>query len=269
MDDLFAYVQQKLAEQKVEFDNKLEEQKSGFAAELDNKLAEQKVEFAAELAEQKSAFEATLAEVKGIIDNLVDPRLKCWNQGSATSRGNASISTREIRRAVVNRMGVCMCCGTDGSVYKQLGKCHGLTTAHIIADMKDLNVLFGQDNGYKENIILECESNYLVLCGTQGQRGSCHDAYDNLELSLYFNKEVDRYVWMMNDGGDTWLKADGSIERLGTLDSSVIGYKYARLLNWRTIRTLLQPGTQCVLSTAERTQLINNLKIWEEDECDD
>ena len=157
-----------------------------------------------------------------------------------------------------------MCCGTDGIEYRQDGRNSGLTVAHIVPNMPQINVLFGTDNNYKDNITIECESNYLVLCGTQGQNGSCHNEYDNFQMSLYYNKDTDRYEWVMNDGRREWTKVDGSVLIPSVLDPAQVGRKYARLLNWRTIRTLLQPGV--TIPIAERTQLMNNLKNWEEDE---
>lgn len=162
-----------------------------------------------------------------------------------------------------------MCCGRDGTAYILPTRNSGLTTAHIVPNIEGLDTFFGKCNSYIDDVKAESVANYLVLCGTQGQSGSCHNEYDNLALSLYYSKPDDRYQWVMGDGSRQWSKADGSIIELGVLDPGVVGRKYARLLNWRTIRTLLQPGTKCSLSIAERTNFINNLKTWEEDECDD
>jgi hypothetical protein len=62
--------------------------------------------------------------------------------------------------------------------------------------MSDINVLFGVANSYIADIIVEDERNYLVLCGTQGKQGSCHNGYDNLDFSLYYNAENKRYEWI-------------------------------------------------------------------------
>ena len=225
------------------------------------------------LEEHKIEFDAKLGEVKSIVDNLVDSRLKCWNQGSASSRGSGfDPDVQAIRRAYIERMSKCLCCGIKLS--EVIGRPEKLTTAHIIANMDGLDTLFGMDGSYKDNIKLETEANYLVLCGTQGLKGSCHDKYDNLCISMCFNKELGRYDWVMNDGkvmdeSGEWVKPGASFVPRIDLTPTLIGQKYARLLNWRTIRTLLQPGITSVLSIGERTTLINNLKLWEEDESDE
>ena len=199
-----------------------------------------------------------------VVDNLVDPRLKCWNPGAASSRGTASLTIKASRRIYLSRIGVCMCCGTDGSAHRLKDALSGLTVTHIVPNMPQINVLFGTDNHYRDDVRIECESNYLVLCGTQDQNGSCHNEYDNFQMSLYYNKDTDRYEWVMNDGSRELTKVDGSVIIPSVLDPAQVGRKYARLLNWRTIRTLLQPGVAIPID--ERAQLMNNLKNWEEDE---
>ncbi len=65
------------------------------------------------------------------------------------------------------------------------------------------------------------------------------------------------------------LLADGNKFTPAPLSKEFIGEKYVRLLNWRTIRTLLEPGRSFYGTPAERARLLENLRIWEEDECTD
>jgi hypothetical protein len=45
-----------------------------------------------------------------------------------------------------------------------------------------------------------------------------------------------------------------------------IGHKYRRLLAWRTLRTLMQPGPSCFVSLSERAAFIDMLKASESNE---
>ena len=244
-----------MAEQKEEMEAKIEEQKAI--------MAEQKEELEAKIEEQK----ATLDEQGAVLSNLIDPRLSVWNVGGSSSTSNNTPSiVSSGRKAYRTRIGVCMGCGSDSN----------LSIAHIVSHRRgaDINVLFGADGNYIDEVDVESERNYLVLCGSHGQQGTCHNYYDNLQMSLYYCREAES-----DESGDAsdeegvfkWFCSDVAMSaRMShVLRAQEIGEKYVRLLNWRTLRTILQPGMRFPGPSAERTAFINNLKIWEEAECND
>ena len=157
-------------EQKLEFEQKLEEQKkeleTKFGLELDQKLEEQKKELDHKLEEQKTELETKIFDLAGLINKLSDTRLLYWNEGESTSCGKslADEVKEEIRTKKANyrrSMSCCFACYTRTD----------LTVAHIIASKSDDNFeSFSKRNGYSENIDTECEANYLVLCGVKGKK---------------------------------------------------------------------------------------------------
>ena len=236
-------------------------------------IAQQKREFELRLAEQKEELEAKIEEQKAALDeqgavlsNLIDPRLSAWNAGgSSSTSSNTSISVSSSRKAYKNRIGVCMGCGINSS----------LTIAHIVSHRRsaDINTLFGIDGNYIDEVDVESERNYLVLCGTHGQQGTCHNYFDNLHMSLYYCRETDESGDASDEEGVfKWYCSDVAISaRMSRVwTAQEIGEKYVRLLNWRTLRTVLHhPGMRFPGPSAGRTEFINNLKIWEEAECND
>jgi len=233
--------------------------------EFELRLAEQKEELEAKIEEQK----ATLDEQGAVLSNLIDPRLSVWNDGGSSSTSNSNGTLRSVslsRRAYKNRIGVCMGCGINSE----------LSIAHIVSHRRsaDINTLFGKDGDYIDEVDVESERNYLVLCGSHGQQGSCHNYFDNLQMSLYYCREAES-----DESGDAsdeegvfkWYCSDVAISaRMSRVwRAQEIGEKYVRLLNWRTLRTILQPGMRFPGPSAERTEFINNLKIWEEAESND
>ena len=262
------YVDLKLAEQKREFETLLEAQKAEQKAVLEEQKAEQK----AVLEEQKAKQDAKIAtlseklqeqatileEQAAVLENMIDPRLLIWNTGesssSNTSRSSELIELRRNYRSLINS---CMGCGCKTDVQKEL------SIAHIVANNASINSLFGKDGNYVDDVEVESIKNYLVLCGSHGKEGTCHHEYDCLKMSLYFCKEAQVYKWYTADE----VLAERVRERVFTKED--IGYKYARLLNWRTLKTVLQHGKTFTGNSAERAAFINMLKIWEEDECND
>ena len=256
---LLQYVNTLIAQQTREFELRLAEQKE----ELEATMAEQKEELEAKIEEQK----ATLDEQGAVLSSLIDPRLSVWNDGGSSSTSTSTLkSVSSSRRAYRNQIGVCMGCGIDSD----------LSIAHIVSHRRsaDINTLFGIDGDYIDDVDVESERNYLVLCGSHGQQGTCHNYFDNLQMSLYYcsGAESDESGYASDEEGVfKWYCSDVAISaRMSRVwRAQEIGEKYARLLNWRTLRTILQPGMRFPGPSAERTEFINNLKIWEEAECND
>ena len=259
---LLDYVNTLLARQTREFELRLAEQKEELEATMEATMAEQKEQLEAKIEEQK----AILDEQGAVLSNLIDPRLSVWNVGGSSSTSSSTPSILSSRRAYRTQIGVCMGCGITSN----------LSIAHIVSHRRsaDINTLFGIDGNYIDEVDVESERNYLVLCGSHGQQGTCHNYFDNLQMSLYYCREAES-----DESGDAsdeegvfkWYCSDVEMSaRMSRVwRAQEIGEKYVRLLNWRTLRTILQPSMRFPGPSAERTAFINNLKIWEEAESDD
>jgi DNA-binding transcriptional MerR regulator len=246
VEEITAFVERRLEqqkeEQKKEFDAKL--------AKLEEKLNEQE--------EKLNEQEEKLNEQAVVLDNMTDPRLKVWNAGeSSSTKSTKSTNSTDKNRNISNRkeykktIGMCMGCGcTDQSK---------LSVAHIVAHNSAINT----DGNYVDDVEIECTRNYLVLCGNHGEENTCHNSYDNLKMSLYFSKADGVFKWYTADD----VTAERVRDRVLSVDE--IGEKYVRLLNWRTLKTVIGHGTPYRGSSADRAQFINFLKISEEDECND
>jgi hypothetical protein len=209
---------------------------------------------------------AKIEELEQFVDNIVDPRLKFWNDGESSSASTKNIS--EVINSRINYLSnhlYCFGCNWKGKNNDGTG----LSTAHIIASSADREELFGSTgpNNYKDDIVAECERNYLVLCGSKGDKVSCHDAYDHLKISLYFDKNDEMFKWFVYSQdfvcGHVPTNLNGK-----RLSPAEIGDKYVRLLNWRTIRTIMQPGRNPFSSASQRSGFISMLQDSEEPEIE-
>ena len=95
IDEIVENLRQQILKQKEDFDAKLSEQKEDF----DAKLSDQKAELVSKISEQKNELE----DFKSFIDNVLDPRIKFWNEGESSSSkksvtNNASISISSMNK---------------------------------------------------------------------------------------------------------------------------------------------------------------------------
>jgi len=100
-----------------------------------------------------------------------------------------------------------------------------LTIAHIVPNLiTNINVVFGEDNNYVNDIDAESVENYLVLCGTHGCTGTCHDLYGNMKISMYYDSNDEMFKWYRARN----VHVNGLDDRV--LKEEQIGRKYLRLL---------------------------------------
>ncbi len=169
---------------------------------------------------------------------------------------------REKKRAYKQKCKKCMRCGKLGSEVENTK--FKLTIAHIVPRRTEgLDILFGVSSGYIDEIFIEDERNYLVLCGTYGVAGSCHDGYDRLRFSLFYYLPENRYEWINSDGTRNFENTNISPAHQYP---EVIGVKYARLLNSRTARMLYTPGVHTIMTPVQRAIFFDQLQDWTEHE---
>jgi hypothetical protein len=85
----------------------------------------------------------------------------------------------------------CIVCGAQSK----------LTNAHIVTARKDVDYsAFGTAGGYVNDLNVKCPRNFLRLCGILGEKGTCHDAFDQYHLTIVFNPFQRKFfVWCLND----------------------------------------------------------------------
>jgi hypothetical protein len=258
-----ADLEQSKAELKKDFDLKLEQNR----AELEQSKAELKKDFDLKLEQNRAEFESRMQEVESFVDSLVDPRVKYWNANAESSTGSRDDIDAEKKhdKLLVKSFDRCMGCGRTELDRK-------LSVAHIICDVGsrrrlevDYYELFGTVGGYRDDVNPARKENFLLLCGSQGQKGTCHDLYDTLQISLYWDSLSGTYRWFRS-----YLKFVGGChpDDIATITwtTAQIGVKYRRLLAWRTLRTILQPGLSNFTSLSERAAFIDFLKSSEREE---
>jgi hypothetical protein len=105
-----------------------------------------------------------------------------------------------------------------------------LTDVHIVTARKDVDYsAFGTAGGYVNDLNVKCPRNFLRLCGTLGEKGTCHDAFDHYHLTIVFNPFQRKFfVWCLNRSLPQH-EFDG--KEVNFKKSSI---PYRRLLSWRS-----------------------------------
>ena len=148
----------------------------------------------------------------------------------ADGASGSSVKSKEERRDLreyleENYGGKCLFCGEDE-----------FTCAHIVSDVKGEDYKkFGINNRYVDELDSKSKRNFIPLCGTKGQAGTCHNEFDNFGITLLYNPLTKKYVkYCLNPD----FKPD---ENLHGEETEITGEfpPYCRLLSWRS-RTCAQ-----------------------------
>ena len=94
---------------------------------------------------------------------------------------------------------------------------------------------FGINNRYVDELDSKSKRNFIPLCGTKGQAGTCHNEFDNFGITLLYNPLTKKYVkYCLNPD----FKPN---ENLHGEETEITGEfpPYCRLLSWRS-RTCTQ-----------------------------
>jgi hypothetical protein len=116
------------------------------------------------------------------------------------------------------------------------GREDNLTMAHLICELdpvtKDIiNFSFFGKPTYRDDIDTKSPRNFLRLCGTKGEQGTCHDLFDCFKLSLIYDQFNKDYVIFSID------KNHNLNNKRIRLDEEFPPYR--RLLCWRFKRALV------------------------------
>lgn len=144
-----------------------------------------------------------------------DPRLIYFGAAASASSGRHSAADRSIDQYYGGR---CIVCGHNS----------GVTKAHLVSGSRSTTFPeFGCPH-YRDNLDIKSVRNFIPLCGTKGERTTCHDAFDTFRLTILFNPLANNYYCFCLDKSlpkyrDVHLK---------TLTFHAEHRPYGRLLSW-------------------------------------
>lgn len=105
-----------------------------------------------------------------------------------------------------------------------------ITVAHIVSSGMDDYSDFGVKNGYKDDLDVFSVRNFMPLCGTYGQEGTCHDAIDKHLIHISYDAFKCSYFLMCSPGApESFLQINEQV-----LDTPPGWNPYHRLLAWRS-----------------------------------
>lgn len=152
-----------------------------------------------------------------------DPRLFLYSPAVKSRNGKHSDAS-DYHKAAFPK---CVFCGAEDDV----------TMAHLISEVvpDDLISLdaFGPPT-YCDELDVKSRRNFIRLCGTKGERGTCHDLFDNFRLSLLYDPANRNYIII-------------AVDVESPLHNKVICLStdfppYKRLLCWRLRQSVLRFG---------------------------
>lgn len=134
----------------------------------------------------KRSYDALRDQKFGTLNSMRDKRVGIFEE-------KGSISTPSFTSAVRNDpyWGKCAVCGKKNRSNSRDLAVH-VTRAHILINSnkknhKDIYKQFGIAGGYTSEFDGFSPRNHVPLCGTEGTRGTCHDAFDTYKLALVYN----------------------------------------------------------------------------------
>lgn len=162
------------------------------------------------------------AMARALRNVVVDPRLRMFNDEVSTNVESTASFKSYVRRKYKH---ACVMCGTT----------EGLTVAHLIAnnDREDYSVF--QPPRYKTVFNPESIRNRILICGVKSRVGTCHNMFDNQNVTIFYNAMTKRYnAVCVKDNpldprfhtGETW-----ELNFPPGLASDELPYK--RILAWR------------------------------------
>lgn len=175
----------------------------------------------AEILSEIGAMRKVIATLEFSASISNDPRLFLYSPAVKSKNGKHSDASDYHKKTFPK----CVFCGADG----------GVTMAHLISEVvpDDLVSLdaFGPPT-YSDELDVKSRRNFIRLCGTKGETGTCHDLFDNFRLSLLYDPANRNYIII-------------AVDEESPLHNKVICLStdfppYKRLLCWRLRQSVLR-----------------------------
>jgi hypothetical protein len=183
----------------------------------------------------------------------VDDRLYYFSNAMPKSSGRHSDASRKIRAEYGEN---CLFCGTSGA-----------TLAHLVAGNVAVNYSSFSRPKYRDDLDVKSPRNFIPLCGTYGQNGTCHNEFDCYKMSLLFHPFTSEYrIFCL----------DAKFQKYNDLNDKVVAVSstfppYRRLLAWRARKCvnehpyLLADRGEALLDYAKFSEISRSVAAEEKD----
>ena len=112
-----------------------------------------------------------------------------------------------------------------------------ISIAHIVTSGEKDYSVYGKSAGYRDDLDVHSIRNLVPLCGREGMRGTCHDAFDKHLVAIMYNPLQTKYFLLCADEAPEKLK---EIAKEGKTLVLPDGWKpYHRLLAWRARKSAI------------------------------
>lgn len=199
-----------------------------------------------------------LEKLEQRVNTSTDGRLSYFSVAMAASSGKHSVASRVIREKYKNK---CLFCGSGKT-----------SLAHLVAGNSSVDYsLFGVSNGYRSDLDVKSPRNFIALCGTLGEVGTCHHEFDSYKMALLYNPLSRQYsVFCLDPEFSKYNQLNNKVVEVdGTL------HPYRRLLAWRARKCVLEHASllydkgEQLLELAKFSEISNSVKDEREEEDDD
>ena len=211
---------------------------------------------------------ATRTQLNAQLRLVQDPRLSFFSMAMPGSKGSHSTASKQIKKTYGLK---CLFCGSDEAV----------TLAHLVAGNADVNYSpFGKPN-YRDALDVKSPRNFILLCGTFGKRGSCHNEFDNYLIGMVPVPLAVPLAVPLEEGAShcTLICLRPTFEKYEELNNKIITvlepHPYRRLLAWRNRKCLLEHGRLCsdndiqnALRACDLSEIANSINDGDADNDD-
>ena len=180
-----------------------------------------------ELEAIQTELEATQTRLNTQLSLSQDHRLFFFSTAMPRSKGSHSAASKEAKSLYGSQ---CLFCGSD----------EGVTLAHLVAGNPDVDYSAFGPPKYLPNFDYRSVRNFIPLCGTRGQKDTCHDEFDNYFIGV---------VPVPVGGGANQCKLlclRPNFPKYRELNNKTISFRnphpYRRILAWRNRKCLLEHG---------------------------
>eukprot|EP00595_Chromulina_sp_UTEXLB2642_P000254 CAMPEP_0196762580 /NCGR_PEP_ID=MMETSP1095-20130614/2308_1 /TAXON_ID=96789 ORGANISM="Chromulina nebulosa, Strain UTEXLB2642" /NCGR_SAMPLE_ID=MMETSP1095 /ASSEMBLY_ACC=CAM_ASM_000446 /LENGTH=144 /DNA_ID=CAMNT_0042113867 /DNA_START=345 /DNA_END=776 /DNA_ORIENTATION=- len=144
----------------------------------------------------------------------MDKRLKLFLDEVGSNVQSLSSFKKKVRHKYGNR---CLLCSSENA-----------NVAHLISHNSETNYSDFGPPKYTDALSLDSIRNRILLCGNKGEKGTCHDKFNNHIVALLYESLALKYFWFEIATDHTIIKT----EVIFPTYLKATEYPYKRLLAW-------------------------------------
>lgn len=186
-----------------------------------------------------------------------DERLYYFSNAMPKSSGKHSLASNVIRNCYGEK---CLFCG-----------CATSTLAHLVAGSSKVNYNLFSFPNYKDNLDVKSPRNFIPLCGTLGEKETCHDQFDTYKMSLLYDPfNMEYKIFCLDPTFSNYSKLNNKVVEVNQ------NYPpYRRLLAWRARKCvnehsyLMSDRGQSLLAAAKFSDISRSVNNETKDDYDE